>query len=36
MADTAIDLDNNVEGLDWTKIAERVSRALIIALILLY
>lgn len=33
MIDTTIDLDNNVEGLDWTKIAERVRRVFIIALI---
>ncbi|KAF8803849.1 hypothetical protein BYT27DRAFT_7108914, partial [Phlegmacium glaucopus] len=27
MVDSPIDLDNNVEGLDWTRIAERVSDA---------
>ena len=30
LADMTIDLDNNVEGLDWTKIAERVCEVTLI------
>ena len=26
LADTTIDLENNVDGLDWTRIAERVCK----------
>ena len=33
MEDTTIDLENNVDGLDWTRIAERVCKTFITSLI---
>ena len=33
MADTTIDLENNIDGLDWTRIAERVCKTFITSLI---
>ena len=33
LADTTIDLENNVDDLDWTRIAERVCKAFITFLI---
>ena len=33
LGDTTIDLENNVDGLDWTRISERVCKAFITSLI---